>query len=82
VDADCGGAAIPPAGTAGFPQPKVPADNPPTAEKVRLGRYLFDDARLSVNGSASCATCHRQELAFTDGRAQAAGATGRDLNRS
>jgi len=60
----------------GFPIPKIPADNPLTAEKVRLGRYLFYDARLSVNGSTSCATCHRQDLAFTDGRAQAGGATG------
>ncbi len=60
----------------GFPQPKVPVDNPLTADKVQLGRYLFYDQRLSVNGSASCATCHRQELAFTDGRAQAVGATG------
>jgi cytochrome c peroxidase len=41
-----------------------------------LGRYLFYDRRISVNGSTSCATCHRQELAFTDGRAQAQGATG------
>jgi cytochrome c peroxidase len=47
-----------------------------SAEKVRLGRYLFYDKRMSVNGTSSCATCHRQELAFTDGRAQAVGATG------
>jgi cytochrome c peroxidase len=43
---------------------------------VELGRHLFYDQRLSVNGKASCATCHRQELAFTDARAQAQGATG------
>jgi cytochrome c peroxidase len=60
----------------GFPQPVIPADNPLTAEKVRLGRYLFYDKRMSVNGTASCATCHRQELAFTDGRGQGKGATG------
>ena len=60
----------------GFPQPRIPADNPLTAEKVRLGRYLFYDKRISVNGTSSCATCHRQELAFADGRAQAVGATG------
>jgi cytochrome c peroxidase len=60
----------------GFPPPKIPADNPLTVEKVRLGRYLFYDKRLSVNGTSSCATCHRQALAFTDGRAQAVGATG------
>ncbi len=60
----------------GFPRPKVPSDNPMTEAKVRLGRYLFYDLRMSVNGSESCATCHRQELAFTDGKPQAMGATG------
>jgi cytochrome c peroxidase len=60
----------------GFPKPPVPADNPMSAAKVELGRYLFYDRRMSVNGKESCATCHRQELAFTDGRAHAEGATG------
>jgi cytochrome c peroxidase len=60
----------------GFPVPRVPADNPMTGEKVELGRYLFYDARLSVNGTQSCASCHKQELAFTDGRAVGLGATG------
>jgi len=60
----------------GFPRPYVPADNPMTASKVELGRYLFYDSRMSVNGKASCSTCHKQELAFTDGRAVSVGATG------
>ena len=47
-----------------------------TAAKVELGRYLFYDKRMSVNGKSSCATCHKQELAFTDGRAVGVGATG------
>jgi cytochrome c peroxidase len=59
----------------GFPRPSIPADNPMTAEKVELGRHLFYDPRLSVNATQSCASCHRQELAFTDGRAQGVGAT-------
>src|ERR1039457_4193152 len=66
----------------GFPQPRIPADNPMSAGKVRLGRYLFYDKRMSVNGASSCATCHRQELAFTDGRGQAVGATGQPHPRS
>ncbi len=61
---------------AGFPTPRVPRDNPMTAQKVALGRHLFYDTRLSLEGSASCATCHRQELAFTDGRARGVGVTG------
>ena len=50
--------------------------------KALLGRYLFYDKRMSVNGTQSCASCHRQELAFTDGRATALGATGQDHPRS
>lgn len=60
----------------GFPPPFVPADNPLTAAKVALGRRLFYDRRLSGEGDYACASCHRQELAFTDGRAHALGATG------
>lgn len=60
----------------GFPKPKVPADNPMSAEKVELGRRLFYDKRLSGNQTYACASCHRQELAFTDGRAQGKGSTG------
>ncbi len=66
----------------GFPTPRVPPDNPMSEAKVRLGRYLFYDTRLSVNGMESCASCHRQELAFTDGRAAAVGATGESHPRS
>jgi cytochrome c peroxidase len=66
----------------GFPTPRVPADNPMSEAKVHLGRRLFFDQRLSVNGRASCATCHQQKLAFTDGRATAVGATGEPHSRS
>lgn len=59
-----------------FPRPPVPTDNPMSAVKVELGRRLFYDRRMSVTGRHSCASCHRQELAFTDGRARAVGATG------
>jgi cytochrome c peroxidase len=65
-----------------FPSPPVPSDNPMSAAKVELGRYLFYDKRMSVNGKTSCATCHRQELAFTDGRARAEGTTGEIHPRS
>jgi len=60
----------------GFPRPRVPADNPMTAQKVDLGRHLFYDTRLSANGTQACASCHQQAKAFTDGRAQAVGSTG------
>jgi cytochrome c peroxidase len=60
----------------GFPRPAVPADNPMSSAKVELGRRLFHETRLSSNGRYACASCHRPELAFTDGRAHAQGATG------
>jgi cytochrome c peroxidase len=66
----------------GFPRPAVPPDNPMSAAKVELGRRLFYDKRISVNGKEACATCHRQELAFTDGRARAQGTTGQLHPRS
>ena len=66
----------------GFPVPVVPANNPMSAAKVELGRRLFYEKRMSVNGKESCGTCHRQELAFTDGRARAEGTTGQLHPRS
>jgi cytochrome c peroxidase len=65
----------------GFPAPTVPADNPMTAAKVTLGRHLFYDRRLSQNQTQSCATCHRQARAFTDGRARGLGSTGQNHPR-
>jgi cytochrome c peroxidase len=57
-----------------FPTPPaLPADNPLTVEGVELGRYLFYEKALSIDNTVSCASCHRQELAFTDGRARAVG---------
>jgi len=58
------------------PLPREPADNPMTEAKFQLGRHLFYDARLSGNGTQSCADCHHQDKAFTDGRALAVGSTG------
>lgn len=66
----------------GFPTPRVPADNPMTAAKVELGRYLFYDRRLSGNGSQSCATCHDQSRAFADGWPRGIGSTGQVHPRS
>lgn len=51
----------------GLPAVPEPADNPTTAEKVRLGNILFNDKRFSSTGEVSCATCHDPAKAFTDG---------------
>ena len=82
-----GGAVAPPSGLsdaagffkelpAHFAKPMVPADNPMTTAKVALGRHLFYEEKLSGNNSQSCATCHLQAKAFTDGLANPTGSTG------
>ncbi|HEX6276907.1 MAG TPA: MbnH family di-heme enzyme [Polyangiaceae bacterium] len=60
----------------GFPTPVVPAENPMSEAKVELGRHLFYDQRLSGNQTQACASCHRQELAFSDAGRVPLGSTG------
>jgi cytochrome c peroxidase len=47
---------------------------------VEFGRSLFFDPRLSATGEISCATCHRPDRAFADGRARATGIAPVDRN--
>jgi len=61
---------------AGFPAPRIPPDNPISPAKVDLGRHLFYDTRMSANGTQSCASCHEQARAFTDGKGRSVGSTG------
>lgn len=49
-----------------FPPPNLPADNALTVQGVQLGKMLFYEKMLSKDGTQSCASCHRQEHAFTD----------------
>ena len=60
----------------------IPADNPLTPEKVALGRQLFFDERLSIDGSKSCYSCHVCEHGLTDGLPKAIGAGNKQLPRS
>jgi len=50
----------------GLPPVPVPASNPVTPEKVKLGDRLFHDTRFSSTGEVSCSTCHDREKGFTD----------------
>ena len=67
---------------AGYAPPLVPADNPMNVAKVELGRRLFFDARLSGNGTLSCAGCHIPERAFSENRALGRGSTGQNHPRN
>lgn len=60
----------------------IPADNPITKEGVALGRMLFYEERLSANNTISCASCHRQKLAFTDGMPFSTGVDGFGTKRN
>ncbi len=44
-----------------------PEDDRSTALKVKLGKMLFFDRRLSGDGTMTCASCHDPSQAFTDG---------------
>jgi cytochrome c peroxidase len=66
----------------GFPVPRVPQDNPMSEAKVELGRHLFYDTRLSENETQSCASCHQQASAFTDGKPVGIGSTGQPHPRN
>ena len=50
----------------GLPPVPIPADNPQSPEKIKLGDKLFHDKRLSSTGQVNCATCHDAKKAFTD----------------
>lgn len=65
-----------------FPPMPIPPDNPLTEEGVALGRYLFYDPILSSDSTMSCATCHKPEFSFTDGKALSEGVSGELGTRS
>lgn len=65
-----------------IPLPVEPADNPMTEARFQLGRHLFYDKRLSVNGTISCSSCHQQDKAFSDGVGRPHGATGEQHPRN
>ncbi|WP_458717536.1 cytochrome-c peroxidase [Pseudomonas gregormendelii] len=55
------------------PLPAVPQQD---AQRVALGRQLFNETRLSVNDSLSCASCHQLARGGADNKAFSIGFTG------
>ena len=51
-------------------------NNTITNDGAMLGRVLFYDKNLSVNNAISCASCHKQGLAFGDDVSQSIGVNG------
>ncbi len=60
----------------GFPFPREEENNPLSMEKIALGRLLFYDRNMSFNQTQSCADCHLQDKAFTDGLTVSVGSQG------
>lgn len=65
-----------------MPPPLIPEGNPLTEAGIELGRRLFYDPILSSDSTLACGSCHRQSLAFTDGKAFSTGVLGLNTKRS
>src|SRR5579859_8013836 len=66
----------------GLPPVPIPADNPPTAETVALGRRLYYDPILSADNTVSCATCHDPRYGFADPKPVSVGVGNKTGNRN
>jgi len=60
----------------------TPMDNPISSAKVELGKQLFFDPRLSIDGTVSCNTCHNVMASGTDSRPTSAGIDGQRGGRN
>lgn len=60
-----------------WPDQYISPDNGLTADRIALGKTLFYDRRLSIDSSLSCASCHKQALAFADNVTISPGVAGR-----
>jgi cytochrome c peroxidase len=60
---------------AALPEVAESEENPITAEKVALGKLLFHDTRLSMNGTISCNSCHKLDSFGVDGEKTSLGDT-------
>ena len=61
---------------------RVPADNPVTAAKIKLGKQLYFDKRLSIDNTVSCASCHDPKKGWSNGERFATGVKGQKGGRS
>lgn len=57
------------------PPAAVASVDPALAARIALGRRLFYDGDLSIDGSMSCATCHLQRHGFAEGNRTHPGVT-------
>ncbi len=76
------GSRLDPARPANYAAQQVPAyvtrdlGAPENDAVAQLGRVLFYDRTLSIDGTVSCASCHQQRVAFSDTALASAGVAG------
>jgi len=63
-------------------KPPIPDDNPMTEAKIRLGKQLYFDPRLSSTGAISCNSCHNLMAGGDDSRGGSVGVEGQVGGRS
>lgn len=63
-------------------QAPAPAANPTTPAKVELGKKLYFDPRVSIDGTVSCNSCHNVMEGGDDERAFSSGVRGQRGGRS
>ena len=60
------------------PLPAIPAaTDPTTVARIDLGRHLFFESRVSVDGTVSCSHCHQPDKQAADGLPKAIGIFGK-----
>ncbi len=65
-----------------FPKDMGTPEYPVTPERVKLGRLLFFDPRISFDGTVSCSKCHQPSLYGTDALAKPIGVKDRENPRN
>jgi cytochrome c peroxidase len=65
-----------------LPQSMPSDQNPITPAKVKLGKILYYESRISVDGTVSCAKCHPMSLYAEDGIRKAKGNNCKDNPRN
>ena len=65
-----------------LPTVEYPEDNLPDEYRIRLGKLLFSDKRLSRTDEVSCVSCHKSENSFADNTPTTKGVDGLDGTRN
>jgi cytochrome c peroxidase len=65
-----------------LPKDMATTEFPVTPERIQLGRKLFFDPRISVDGTVSCSRCHLPALYATDALPKSVGVHGQVVPRN